>query len=115
MEIKKNIKNDLFNRQEVSVIIDSEKNPNFSDARKMLSEHFKKSEDNIDVTNIQGKFGRNTFLIKAYIYDNKEYLVKMGNLRKTQKQKKAETQALVDDAKKKAEEKKSEESKEKVE
>ncbi len=71
MEIKKNIRNDLFGRKEIDIILTAEKTPSFAEISKMLGEHFKSEEDAIMVENIKGKFGRNTFLIKACIYDNK--------------------------------------------
>jgi len=71
MEIKKNIKNDLFGRKEIEIILTAEKTPSFAEISKMLGEHFKAAEDEIMVENVKGKFGRNTFLIKACIYDSK--------------------------------------------
>lgn len=88
MEIKKDIKNELFKRKELSIILESEKNPNFDDIRKKISEKFSKPEENIDVYNINGKFGRKTFLIKAYVYDSVQDLKKAEQ--KTQKQRKEE-------------------------
>ena len=71
MEVKKNIKNDLFGRKEIEIILTAEKTPSFAEISKMLSEHFKAAEDEIMVENVKGMFGRNTFLIKACIYDSK--------------------------------------------
>jgi len=49
--------------------------------------------ENIDIFEIQGKFGKHVFEIGAYIYDSKEQLEKMKNLRKTKKQRKADAEA----------------------
>ena len=105
METKKDIRNELMKRQEVSVILDSEKNPGFVEMAEKLSSEFKVPAENFDVYNIQGKFGRDTFLVKAYIYDSKEDKLKMLDLRKTKKQKKAEASAKLEEAKKAKEEK----------
>lgn len=72
MNIKKDNKNELMNRREISIIMDSDKTPSFADTSKMISEHFKSPEENIMVENVKGKFGSKTFLIKASIYDSKE-------------------------------------------
>ncbi len=72
MEMKSDIKNELMNRREVQVLIESDKNPSFSEASKMMAEQFKVPEENIMMENVKGKFGRKTFLLKASIYDTKE-------------------------------------------
>ncbi len=71
MEIKKNIKNDLFGRKEIEVILTADKTPSFAEMSKLFGEHFKAEEDSIMIENVKGKFGRNTFLIRACIYDTK--------------------------------------------
>lgn len=113
MQIQKESKNELFKRQEVSLILESDKNPNFSDVKKKLSEKFSKPEEAIDVYNIKGKFGRNTFLIKAYVYDSKEALNKA--IQKTKKQRDAEKKAEEEAKKAAAEAKKAEEEAKKAE
>lgn len=99
METKKNIRNALIKRQELIFEIESEKNPTFEDMKKKVSEEFLKPEENIEVYNIKGSFGKRIFEIKANIYDSKEDLRKMLALKKTQKQRKTE-----EEEKKKAEE-----------
>jgi len=64
--------NELLNRREVKVIVEAEKNPGFPEACKIVSDKFKSAEELIEVNGIKGKFGRNTFLISAFIYKNKE-------------------------------------------
>ena len=97
MEFKKNIRNDLLKRQEISFLLESGKNPSFDEMRKKISEEMKKPEEAIDVYGIGGKFGRKTFLIKANLYDSKKDLDTIKQMSKTKKQKKAE-----DEEKKKA-------------
>jgi ribosomal protein S24E len=106
MEIQKNIRNDLMKRQEVSFIVDSSKNPGFADMTKQVATELKKPENCIEVYNVKGKFGRDTFLIKANVYDSPEILVKMKEMAKTKKQKDADKKAIVDAKKAEAEAKK---------
>jgi ribosomal protein S24E len=72
MEIKTETKNELMGRKELSLVLESSKNPNFVEVAKMLAEQFKTSEENIIVEGINGKFGRKNFLINASVYDTKE-------------------------------------------
>ena len=72
MEIKKDTKNELMNRREIQAIITADKTPSFAEVAKLFAEHFKAGEDSIMVEKIGGKFGRNTFLLSASIYDTKE-------------------------------------------
>jgi len=97
MDIKKNTKNALFNRQEMSFLIENEKNPSFFDMKKIVSEKLSKPEENIDVYGVKGKFGRNTFLVKAYVYDSSDDLEKA--VQKTRKQRKEEAK-IAEEAKK---------------
>lgn len=108
MEIQKEARNELMKRNEVSYIIEGEKTPSFSDIKQEISKKYSKSPDCIDVYNIKGKFGRTTFLIKAYVYDNPEMLVKVKDLTTTKKQKDAIKKALEDKKKAEDEAKKSE-------
>ena len=65
-----NFKNSLLKRREVKVIVESPSNPGFTNALKTISEKFKSQEDSIAVKAVKSKFGRNTFLIDAFIYDS---------------------------------------------
>jgi len=99
MNTKQDIRNELFKRQELIVELEGDKNPGFDEARKLIAEQLKKPEENIDVYEIQGKFGKHVFEIGAYAYDSKEELEKMKNLRKTKKQRKADAEAKAESEK----------------
>jgi len=99
MEVKTEKRNDILKRLELSLELESEINPNFSDVKKQLAEQFSKPEENVNVSSIMGSFGRNSFLIKADIYDSKEDLEIIKNLEMSKKQRKE-----ADDAAKKAKE-----------
>jgi ribosomal protein S24E len=74
MKIQKDIKNRLMKRRELVLVIESDSNPGFAGVSKVLSEEFKTPEDQILVENVKGRFGSNTFLVKASIYDSKELM-----------------------------------------
>jgi len=72
MKIIENKNNELLNRKEVKLIIEAEKNPSVQEATETVSKEFKSEEDSLAIKTVKGKFGRNTFLITANIYKNKE-------------------------------------------
>ena len=72
MELIQDKPNELFNRREIKMIVQSGKNLSFPETEKIISEHFKVSPDCIVIKKIKGKFGRDTFLISANIYKNEE-------------------------------------------
>ncbi|MFA5856588.1 MAG: hypothetical protein WC867_04470 [Candidatus Pacearchaeota archaeon] len=94
MNIQKETRNEFFKRKEVSLILESEKNPGFSEIKEKLATKFSKPVENIDAYNIKGRFGTDTFLIKAYIYDSKEDYDKA--IQKTKKQIEAEKKAALE-------------------
>ena len=100
MELKKQIRNDMFKRQEVSLVLEAEKNPGFDECRKLISEKFSKPEENVDVYGVKGSFGSKSFILEAYVYDSREDLLKA--VQKTGKQREAEKKA--EEEKKKADE-----------
>jgi ribosomal protein S24E len=104
MQITKETKNELLKRKEISFLIESDKNPSFAEMKKLISEKFSKDEDCVEVYNINGKFGRNTFLVKTLVYDSKDALEKA--IQKSRKQRKEEKKALFDAKKAEAEAKK---------
>ncbi len=101
MKIKSEIKNELFNRQELVLEVEFEINPGFEEMRKKISEKLKKPEEVIEVYNIKGSFGRKTFEIYAHVYDSKEDLEKA--VQKTKKQR-DEEKKVADEAYKSAKE-----------
>ena len=72
MKIIEDKENDLLNRREVKIIIEAGKNPSFEEADNLIIKEFKAEKENIVVKSIKGKFGRDTFLITAFIYKSKE-------------------------------------------
>ncbi len=72
MKVLEEKDNLLLNRKEVKIVVEAAKNPSLQEACKTISEKFKVQEDLVAVKEVKGKFGRNTFLISANIYDKKE-------------------------------------------
>ena len=68
MKILEEKENHLLNRKEVKLIVEAPKNPSMAEALKILADKFKAEEEMIAVKEVQGKFGRNTFLITGNIY-----------------------------------------------
>jgi len=78
--------NTLLNRKEVKMLVEAEKNPGFADMLKAVAEKYKIDESLINVNKIKGKFGRDTFLINAFLYKTVEEKEKQNR----KKEKKAE-------------------------
>jgi len=72
MNTIKDFRNDLLKRRELKLVVNAGKNPGFADAMKNVADKFKAKEENIVVREVKSKFGRDTFLIDAYIYDSAE-------------------------------------------
>jgi ribosomal protein S24E len=78
-------KNDLLKRREIKLIIEAQANPGFSNALKMIAEQFKSKEEEIVVKTVKSKFGRNTFLIDAFIYDSAQDKARIEPKKKVKK------------------------------
>ncbi len=72
MKVVKEVKNDLLKRKEVQILVESSGNPGLASSLKTVADKFKVSEDLVAVKQLKGKFGRDTFLIKANIYETKQ-------------------------------------------
>ena len=72
MKIVQDNQNELLNRREVKVVVDSSSNPSMDESRKIIADEFKVAEEGVLIKRIMGKFGRKTFLITANIYKSKE-------------------------------------------
>jgi len=72
MEILKDVKNELLKRREVKVIVNADSNPGIAEAAKIIANKFKSPEENVAVKTLKSKFGRDTFLIDAFVYDRLE-------------------------------------------
>jgi ribosomal protein S24E len=67
-------KNSLLKRREVEFEISADGNPGYEKAKEEVASKFSVSEDLIVIKTLKSKFGTNTFLIDAFIYDSKEDL-----------------------------------------
>ena len=93
-------------RQELLIKMDSEKGLGFDEARKNIAEKFSKPCETIEVCKVKGSFGKQVFEVHANIYYSSENLSKALEMKKTQKQRKAEVKIIEDAAKTAEEEKK---------
>jgi len=115
-EILEEQDNFLTNRKEIKIIVKAEKNPSFEEASNLLQEKYKTEKDLIVIRQIKGKFGRNTFLISAFIYKSKEDKEKFELKKKQEKKKEEQAQATQQaQPEQKTEEKPAEEKEEKKE
>ena len=81
------IKNNLLKRREVKLVFSSAGNPGMQNSAKRIADHFKAQEERIVVKAVKGKFGRDTFLVDAFIYDSKEDKDKIEPKKKVKKEK----------------------------
>lgn len=88
MDFIKNVRNELFKRQELIVKIKSEKNPGFEALKKILSEELSKPDGLIKINKIHNNFGEKYFTIYADIYDSSNDIEKIKRLSTNKKQKK---------------------------
>ncbi len=86
MEIIEDKENFLLNRKEIKIVVEAEKTPSLEEALNIVSENFKAEKDLIVINQVKGKFGRNTFLISAFIYKNKEDKDKLEGVKKKKKE-----------------------------
>lgn len=78
--------NFLLNRKEMRFVAESDKTPSLQEAMVIVSSNTKASPDVIAIKLVKGKFGRNTFLIEANVYKNKEDRDKFEPKKKEKKQ-----------------------------
>ena len=64
--------NNLFNRREIQIKINSKVTPKKAETEETISEKFSVPKENIKIIKILGKFGSNDFLIVANLYKSKE-------------------------------------------
>jgi ribosomal protein S24E len=96
MEIKNihEIKNNVFDRKELTAIIISEIAPSNVDVISHLAKKLNLPEEAIKIKGIYGEFGSKEFKVKANIYPSKEHRNKVE--RKTKKEKESEKKEIED-------------------
>lgn len=110
--------NALFSRREVKVEVKTEVVPSQDEAKKIITEKFSCDENVVKIRKIEGRFGAQSFIITADIYDSKEEFLRV--VKKTKQEidaeKKAEEEKLKAEIEAKAEAEKpvEEETKEEV-
>lgn len=92
--------NALLARKEIKAIVEAIKNPSIEEAATLIASHFKAEKDNIAIKIVKGKFGRNTFLINAFVYKSKEDKEKIEPKKKVKKGAEQQQEATPQEAKK---------------
>lgn len=64
--------NILLNRKEAKLIVEASKNPSYDEALVIVAKEMKAEPECVVIKNVKGKFGRNTFLVSAFVYKTKE-------------------------------------------
>lgn len=71
MNTVQDTRNNLLNRREIKVLVESKTgNPGFKSMTEMIAREFNANSEAIAVKNVKGKFGRDTFLVWAHLYDS---------------------------------------------
>ena len=100
-EIFKEVKNPLFNRNEVEMKIKSKNTPERKKVLEFLSSRYSSPKDAICVESIKGSFGSEQFKIIARIYSSKEEknFTEARSKKEIEKEKKSEEVAEGDKSK----------------
>jgi small subunit ribosomal protein S24e len=85
MNIIKDFDNRLLNRREIKAVFQMPSNPGFAKAGEMIASQFKANSETIIVKTLKSKFGRDTFLIDALIYDSLKDMEKFEPKKKVKK------------------------------
>ena len=103
--IEENV-NALFSRREVKVEVSSETIPSNEEAKRIIADKFSVNEDVVRIRKIDTKFGSQSFLIIADVYDSKEEFLRV--VKKTKQEIEAEKKAEEERLKAEAEAKEAE-------
>ena len=104
---KNEIKNPVFDRRELQLVVESEVSPNSKEMIILIAKEFSVPEDAVKLKGIYGSFGSREFKVGANVYPSKE--AKDDTERRTKKEmenekKEAEALKKAEEEKKKAEE-----------
>ena len=88
LTIIKEKKNPIFNRREIEVNAVFEISPKIKDAEELIGKKFSADSEKVKIKKIKGRFGSNTFVITANIYNSKEDKEKIETRIKTPRKKK---------------------------
>ena len=101
MKIVKQEFNPLLERKQVEIELEHEgnKTPSNQEVKKLVSEHFKVSEDLTVIKHIYTKFGGGISKVFAYVYENKDFFNSIEIIRKSKKKKDKKSEAKKEEAK----------------
>jgi len=87
MKIEKQKRNDLLERKEILLLIESKTTSSKEEIKEELSKKLKKEKQNIVINKIDQKFGSNKFDVDIFVYDSYEGLKKYNKIPKKTKAK----------------------------
>lgn len=93
MKIQKDFKNKLLKRREIVAVIEEQKNPGFDKVIGELVNELKVDKELVAINKLDSRFGRNEFVIDAFVYDSIEDKNKIET-KKIKKEKQAGAQAV---------------------
>ncbi|MBU2496477.1 MAG: hypothetical protein KJ767_00255 [Nanoarchaeota archaeon] len=70
-------KNPILDREDVSVLVKSNRTPTNNEAKKLLASELKIKEELVVITHVYSFYGAQEFNIRAHVYTNKETLQKL--------------------------------------
>lgn len=70
MNVTQTKNNKLLKRKEIIAVLDAPSNPGFATAKTTLAEKMKVGEDVIAIKAVRSSFGRGSFVIEAFVYDD---------------------------------------------
>jgi ribosomal protein S24E len=88
MNTIQDLDNRLLQRREIKLAVQMQSNPGFTKAAEVIASHFKSNAENVVVKTIESKFGRDTFLIDAFVYDSLDDKNRVERKKKVKKDKK---------------------------
>jgi len=89
LKILKERENPLFNRKEIEISIEANVAPRRSEAEEFIAKEFSTANENVKIKKIKGRFGSNSFIITANIYNSKEDKDKVEPKKKVKKETKS--------------------------
>ncbi|MBI2632245.1 hypothetical protein HYW75_04535 [Candidatus Pacearchaeota archaeon] len=63
------LKNNLLKRREVSTVIENKSNPGYESTLNDLAKNLKVDKNLLVIKSLKSKFGNNSFLVNAFVYD----------------------------------------------
>jgi len=70
MNTVRDFRNDLLNRKEIVLSIDSDSNPGYARMQQECADHFKVEQERIVIKKVWNNFGSRKFFVEVFLYDS---------------------------------------------